>query len=311
VAVQPVVLAGGVGSRLAPLSTPAVPKQFLALLGDEVMIEAALRRTEQFGGGAKVIGRKMHRELLRKHCPGRQLIFQPGDRGTAAALALTALLSRGPDVMVVLPSDHSFGNEQALSDALAAAVAAAETGEFVCFGVTPTNADSSFGYLAAANAGSSPAPLTGFLEKPSGAKAQELIAEGWMWNSGMFVVRADVLISELRRFEPELLSAVEQSLLGIDVGTAEIEPAVEAFLSSPSASIDRGVLERTDVSSMVLLDAAWNDVGTWPRLWEAAGLSGAEILQLPHVGPIELGELVVADGLVLVSEEQGTYLAKR
>lgn len=308
--IQPVILAGGVGARLAPLSTPLLPKQFLPLLSDEPMIAQAIRRAEQFGGVARVVGQQAHYELLREHCPDRQLILQPGDKGTAVGVALAALSTEPASVMIVLPSDHVFSDEGVLRQALEVAIEGAIGGEFVCFGIGPSSADSTFGYIAAVEAGSRKSPLVGFQEKPTIKEAEQLIANGWVWNSGMFVVQAGVFLAQLSRFEPELLALIEHSVGDLDLDAREIWPLNEPFHEAPWASVDKGILERTEVGSVVPLDAGWNDVGTWPRLWEASGLTTGDSLPLPKLVPEWLGEERVAGGLLLVSTPEGTHLRK-
>lgn len=310
-AIQPVILAGGVGSRLTPLSTESRPKQFLALLSPEPMIQMATRRAEQFGGTAKIIGREMHLELLQQHCADRQLILQPGDRGTGAGVALAALASSSDDILIVLPSDHVFASESALRSALECAVEGADQGEFVCFGVVPTDPDPSFGYLAGDGSEAQRSRLSGFIEKPSIRRAHLLIEQGWMWNSGMFVVQAGVFLEQARVFEPKMMESIERSLSEGLLNHEILRPQAEVFMDAPWVSVDRGIMERTEVSTVVRLDAGWNDVGTWPRLWEASGLVDGQRLQLPPLAPGWLGEHPVTDDITLISNPSATYLVKR
>ena len=221
------------------------------------------------------------------------------------------IICSSDDVLIVLPSDHVFANESALRSALECAVEGAVQGEFVCFGVVPTGPDPSFGYLAGDDSKAPRPRLSGFVEKPSTTRARILMEQGWMWNSGMFVVKAGVFLEQARLFEPKMMESIERSLSGALLNDEILWPRVEAFIDAPWVSVDRGIMERTEVSTVVRLDAGWNDVGTWPRLWEASGLVDGQHLQLPQLSPDWLGEHPVTDEITLLSNPDGAYLVKR
>jgi len=282
--ITPVLLSGGTGTRLWPLSREALPKQFLALTGPRTLIqETALRVTGGRFAASIVICARDHRFLVAEQLRdagviGARIVLEPAGRGTAPAAAIAALLvaEETPDGLVLLmPADHVVTDTEAFAAALDVAVAAARGGALVTFGITPTAAETGYGYI---RAGAALAGIPGafrvaqFVEKPDRATAERYLADGgYGWNSGMFLFRADALLAEMVRLEPALLMACRDSVrqAGRDLDFVRLEEA--AFLSSPARSIDHAVMEHTDKAAVVPAAIGWSDVGSWQSLWEMGG----------------------------------------
>ena len=276
----PVVLAGGAGTRLWPLSRESHPKQFLRLTGEMSLLQQTLARI----GGLRslaplVVCNQEHRLIVADQCkecgvePGA-VVLEPAARNTAPAAALAAFnaISKGTDpVLIVLPADHHIADETAFALAVSRGVPFAESGSVVMFGILPSNPAADYGYIRAgivANDDGSVREVAAFAEKPPRETAEQYLAEGgWAWNSGMFLFRASVYLDELRRHRPDIHHACKAA--------AEVEPpdegvhrAGDAFLRCPAESIDRAVMERTPRGVVVPTDMGWSDVGNWPALTE-------------------------------------------
>ncbi|MGJ7458877.1 mannose-1-phosphate guanylyltransferase/mannose-6-phosphate isomerase [Halomonas sp. RA08-2] len=274
----PVILAGGNGVRLWPLSRRTRPKQFLALEDDRSLLARTLSRLEGLDVAPPiVICHESHRflaaeQLRQAGIEGATLLLEPEGRGTAPAIALAALLAHGEGregPLLVLPSDHHLGDDDAFRDALASAARLAEAGRLVTFGVVPTRAETGFGYLQAGE------PLDGgfvvarFVEKPEAARAEAFLATGdHYWNSGIFVLRPAAALEALATHAPAILDACREALAGATTDLDFLRPAQAAFLACPADSIDVAVMERTDRAAMVPLEAGWSDIGSWQALWE-------------------------------------------
>jgi mannose-1-phosphate guanylyltransferase len=316
-----VILAGGGGTRLRPLSTDRRPKPFLPLLGEESLLQATVARIlgPDLGVGpddVTVVVADAYAALVREQVPDVGLLVEPAGRNTAPAIALAAVaIERPPDeVMVVLPADHAIGDAARFRDVLAAAADLAG-GAFgidaplVTLGVAPTRPATEFGYLRprpapAAAPGTVPAaPLATFEEKPSPARAAELVAEpGVAWNAGMFVWRREAILDALRAHAPILLGLVETG-----VAAGRLEHAYAGFAPEERRSVDYAVMEPAAVAGRVVMaamDAGWSDIGTRPALLEAIGAPGIE------GGVVEGGvEVPVAPDDLLVERVAGRCVA--
>lgn len=275
----PVILAGGNGVRLWPLSRRARPKQFLSLEDDRSLLARTLSRLEGLAVAPPiVICQEAHRflaaeQLRQAGIEGAILLLEPEGRGTAPAIALAALLVQregceGP--LLVLPSDHHVGDDDAFRDALAIATYLAEEGRLVTFGVVPTRAETGYGYLqAGAPLGAEGFMVARFVEKPDVVRAEAFLATGdHYWNSGIFVLRPADALEALATHAPRILDACREALEGAARDLDFLRPAKAAFLACPAESIDVAVMERTDRAAMVPLDAGWSDIGSWQALWE-------------------------------------------
>ena len=279
----PVILSGGSGTRLWPLSRRAYPKQFLPLLDEETLLQSTARRVRAAKGfGAPlVICNEEHRFIIAEQLrlidiEPSDIILEPVGRNTAPAAAAAALatVARDPDgIMLVMPSDHSIGDEAAFLADMAVAAKAAEAGALVTFGIRPTRPETGYGYI---RQGDTYSDIVGchrvdrFVEKPVLEEAERLIAEGGhVWNSGIFMFRAARLLEEMKRYQPDVLAACEQALTAAkrDLSFTRLDAA--AFADSPSISIDHAIMEKTEDAAVVPASFDWSDVGAWDSAWQA------------------------------------------
>jgi len=279
-ALRVVLLSGGSGTRLWPLSREAYPKQFLALAGDNTLFQDTWLRAAALAGRFPpiVVANEEHRflaaEQLRQigveHAP---ILLEPVGRNTAPAIAAAALKARsgGDDpVLLVLPSDHVVRDVAAFHAAVHAALPAADAGALVTFGITPDVPETGYGYLHAAP-GEGVRDVLRFVEKPDAASAQTYLDSGdHYWNSGMFLFRASRYLNELERHQPRMLMAVERALHAARDDGDFIRLDADAFAASPSDSIDYAVMEKTDAAKVLAVDFGWNDVGSWAALWQVS-----------------------------------------
>jgi mannose-1-phosphate guanylyltransferase/mannose-6-phosphate isomerase len=281
---HPVILCGGAGARLWPASTPARPKSFLALTGARTLLQETALRVAAIPAARPpiVIASASHADLVGEqlgeigvaHC----LITEPGGRGSAPAIAAAALeiVAADPDgVALVVASDHHVPDAAAFADGVAGAIAAAGSGALVTFGIKPTAPSGAYGYILPGAALEGEARTTSrFIEKPDASQAAGLIVAGWLWNSGNFLFRADVMLDEVRAREPELLRAVARARdEGVRDGAALALGA--AFLDAPNLAIDVAVMERTSRGAVLGVDYAWSDLGAWDAILAAAPHDGA------------------------------------
>jgi mannose-1-phosphate guanylyltransferase / mannose-6-phosphate isomerase len=279
--VIPVILAGGTGSRLWPLSRELFPKQFHALFGEASLLQNTLRRARRVADAPPVIVcNEEHRFLVAEQCRAigqdwQRIVLEPEGRNTAPAIALAALdacREHGDAILLVLPSDHLIRDEPAFAAAVGRAAAAADGGALVTFGVKPTTAETGYGYIRASGTavGDGAVEVEAFVEKPDLPTAEQYLASGnYFWNSGMFVFRAKAFLDELGRWQPGMLAAVTAAF---ERGSNDLDffrPGVE-FLESPAVSIDYGVMERTTRAMVVPVAFGWSDVGSWSAILEAS-----------------------------------------
>ncbi|MDR2871025.1 MAG: mannose-1-phosphate guanylyltransferase/mannose-6-phosphate isomerase, partial [Xanthomonadaceae bacterium] len=280
----PVILSGGSGTRLWPLSREAYPKQFLPLVGDDTMLQATWRRVVPLNARKPiVVVNQEHRFIVAEQLreigvEPAAVILEPVGRNTAPAIALAALQAtcNGDDpFLLVLPSDHVIRDEKAFQTAVIEAAKVAETGKLVTFGVVPTGPETGYGYIkAVSRQGTS--EVERFVEKPDLKTAEQYVASGgYYWNSGMFLFKASRYLEELERYQPVILESCRKALeLSVrDYDFIRID--TESFGACPSDSIDYAVMEKTDSAAVVPLNAGWSDVGSWSALWEVSSQDNA------------------------------------
>jgi mannose-1-phosphate guanylyltransferase/mannose-6-phosphate isomerase len=299
-AIRPVLLAGGSGTRLWPLSRRSYPKQFVPLLAEGSLFEATVHRLAGFEHTQPlVVCNEAHRflvaeELRTAGIEHTSILLEPAGRNTAPAIALAALeaSAHGEDpVLLVLPADHAIPDGAAFARAVAEAAGAAADGSLVTFGIEPRGPATGYGYIRAAP-GEGVRAVEAFVEKPDRATAEAYLAEGgYYWNSGMFVFRASAVLEELDRHAPEMLGAVRAAYAGRSEDSDFLRFDSRAFEATPSESIDYAVMEHTDRARVVPFDGAWSDVGSWQALWEA-GLARGEGDDADN---IVLGDVVASD----------------
>ncbi len=276
-----VILAGGTGSRLWPLSRVNLPKQFLTLDGDATMLQTTINRLSPLIKSVLIVTQEAHAKGEAYHALlAYQSLFEPVGRNTAPAIALAAarLVAEGDDpVMVVLPADHVIRDEEGFRANLERAIAAAEQGRLVTFGIKPSRPDTGFGYIKTRPDTGMPGfqscvlDVERFTEKPDHATAGQFLAEGgYYWNSGMFVWRASVILAEIERYLPEVNRVIQLILEETKAGADFQQSVVKNFSAMPSISIDYGVLEKSGLVSLIPCDFGWNDVGSWHAVHEIA-----------------------------------------
>lgn len=269
--VHAVILAGGSGSRLWPLSRQHLPKQFLALDGDSTLLQTTIDRLSPTieAQNVLIVTQEAHAKGEAYHALlPYQSLYEPVGRNTAPAIALAAayLMKEGADpVMVVLPADHIIKDEACFREHLDIAIQAAQSGKLVTFGIQPTRPDTGFGYIKAHRGTDAQVyEVDRFTEKPDLPTAEKFLEEGnYYWNSGMFVWRASVILAEMQRYLPAV-HQIAQTILAESRAGSTFQQAVEKhFAAMPSISIDYGVLEKSDRVSLIPCDIGWNDVGSW------------------------------------------------
>ncbi|WP_305909896.1 mannose-1-phosphate guanylyltransferase/mannose-6-phosphate isomerase [Methylomarinum sp. Ch1-1] len=274
----PVILSGGSGTRLWPLSRSQHPKQFLPLVSHNTMLQETVLRLHGLDNMKAPIGvcnedhRFMMAEQLREiGANPSAIILEPVGKNTAPAVALAALSAESADeVLLILPADHVIANVQAFQAAVDKANHLAQQGHLVTFGIVPTAAETGYGYIKAGDSHSEGSfQVAAFVEKPDQATAQSYVDSGdFYWNSGMFAFTAGRYLQELEKFQPAMLSACKEALAGAQQDIDFVRLDAEAFGRCPADSIDYAVMEKTDQAVVIPLAADWNDVGSWSALWD-------------------------------------------
>ena len=279
----PVILSGGSGTRLWPLSREHFPKPLMPLLTDRTLLQETACRLDDVPdqGDAVYVCNEEHRFLLAEQVSqlGRKpaaIILEPEGRNTAPALTLAALylVSRHPEaLMIVMPADHVMTAPQAFAEAVMQGRPVAEQGALVTFGIVADRPETGYGYIRRAEAlpGSSAFRVDRFVEKPDQATAQGYLDSGdYYWNSGIFLMRADRWLQEMERFAPVILARCRSAMEHGREDSDFFRAGAADFLASPSDSIDYAVMEKTDHAVVLPLSAGWSDVGAWPALWEVS-----------------------------------------
>jgi mannose-1-phosphate guanylyltransferase / mannose-6-phosphate isomerase len=291
---QPVLLSGGSGTRLWPLSREAYPKQFLPLVGEDTMLQATWRRVAPLSTAAPlVVANEEHRFLVAEQLRligvnQARIVLEPFGRNTAPAIAVAALIACADPlhdddpILLVLPSDHVVRDTDAFQAAVRAARPAAHNGALVTFGIVPNAPETGFGYIQADTAfdPGGVRKVLRFVEKPDAETAQRYLDDGgYYWNSGMFLFRASRFLQELGKYRPDILDAaraacghLEHDAFARDSEFLRLDR--EAFAASPSESIDYAVMEKTDAAMVLPVDIGWNDVGSWSALWDVSEQDG-------------------------------------
>lgn len=283
--ITPVILAGGSGTRLWPLSRQLNPKQFLKLLGDSTMFQQTLQRLEGlFCTAPIVVCSEEHRFLAAEQLreigmESPSIILEPVARNTAPAIALAALhcmQTGGNSLVLVLPADHLIADPESFRETVRNAIPEAEKGRLVTFGIVPSRPETGYGYIRRGERRDvNTWSVASFTEKPDEETAGQYIQSGeYCWNGGMFLFSADSYLSELNRLAPEIHDACSKAMEHMSKDLDFLRVGRESFESSPSVSIDYAVMEKTDIASFVPLDSGWSDIGSWNSLWEACGKNG-------------------------------------
>lgn len=271
--VIPVLISGGRGTRLWPLSRTALPKQLHPLVTDRTLIQDTVTRMVGLPDvtGPMVVCNARHIDEIRHQLaavgvPPTVLVGEPVGRHTAAAIAAAALVAPDDAVIAVLPADAAITDVGAFRTAMGVAIEAARAGSVVTFGVVPDRPETGYGWIRASGEGGA-RTIEEFVEKPDEERALSMLDGRHFWNSGMFVMRSDVVLDELRRFVPALVETVASAVVDPVGGVVELGAS---FSDAESVAFDIAVMERTDRAVMVPLDAGWDDVGSWRALWERA-----------------------------------------
>jgi mannose-1-phosphate guanylyltransferase/mannose-6-phosphate isomerase len=307
----PVLLAGGAGTRLWPVSRDALPKQFLPLTGNRSTYQETLLRVQDamFAPPIVITGPNFHffaRRQAEEIGVEAMIIIEPmrRDSGPAIAAATAVAIRRDPNAVVLaLAADHIIPDVDRFCASCRAGQVAAEAGRIVTFGIKPTEPKTSYGYILPGEAiADGVYPVKSFVEKPDAATAEGYVRDGHLWNSGNFLFRADVLLSELRRLEPDMAEAVEASVENAtdDLGFLRLAP--EAFSRAPQKSIDYAVMERTDRAAVALGNFRWSDIGSWDALLDITAPDAS--------GNVLQGSVVAMDarGCVVHSNDRLTAL---
>ncbi|HBN90071.1 MAG TPA: mannose-1-phosphate guanylyltransferase/mannose-6-phosphate isomerase [Rheinheimera sp.] len=287
--IQPVVLCGGSGTRLWPLSRSGFPKQFLCLVGNESLFQQSIKRlmagdeSSDAPSSPYIVCNEEHRFLAQEQLrelgvENATFLLEPVGRNTAPALTLAALsaLDSGVDpVLVVTPADQAITDDEAFRVAMHRAVTSAVEGSIVILGITPDRPETGYGYIKVASSDEAVATVERFVEKPDLVTAQAYLDEGgYYWNAGLFVLKASVWLAAVESFRPDILQASVTSWKGKRIDGAFVRPDREAFAAIPSESIDYAVMEKCPGGAlpikMLPLDAGWNDLGAWDAVWSVS-----------------------------------------
>jgi mannose-1-phosphate guanylyltransferase/mannose-1-phosphate guanylyltransferase/mannose-6-phosphate isomerase len=275
----PVILSGGSGTRIWPLSRSSHPKQFLPLVSEKSMFQETLVRLQGIEGMQAPLGicNESHRFMMAEQfremgIQPSAIILEPVGKNTAPVGAMAALSAKSPDdVLLILAADHVIEDIPAFQKAVKQAEALAKKGAMVMFGIVPTKPETGYGYIKRGSVLGDAYTVEAFVEKPDLAKAQQYVDSGeYYWNSGMFAFTAGRYLEKLEKFSPEILSACRKAHEKAVVDMDFLRLDKEEFCRCPANSIDYAVMERTEKGVVIPLDAGWNDVGSWSSLWELA-----------------------------------------
>ena len=280
--IKAVVMAGGSGTRLWPLSRAGHPKQFLSLHGEDTMLQATFKRLDGLDIHSSVtICNEEHRffvaQQLREIDRLGSIILEPAGRNTAPAIALAAFLSPedGDPLLLVLAADHVIQNEASFTKTVMDAIPLAESGKLVTFGIVAHEANTGYGYIKKGASQGCGFSVDAFVEKPSSEVAKAYIESGdYFWNSGMFLFKAGRYLEELKKHRPDIYEACQLSVKDISKDNDFVRINRAAFDECPSDSVDYAVMEKTDDAVVVPMDAGWSDIGSWSSLWDISEKDG-------------------------------------
>ena len=324
----PVIMAGGSGTRLWPLSRAAHPKQFLRLHGEDTMLQATVKRLSGLDIQASItICNEEHRffvaEQLREIDKLGSIILEPVGRNTAPAIALAALAVKDDPLLLVLAADHVIQDEAAFREAVIRAIPLAEAGKLVTFGIVPSEPHTGYGYIKRGKDIGEGFEVDAFVEKPSSDVAQDYFSLGdYYWNSGMFLFRASNYLEELKKFRPDILEQCQGSVMDVKTDLDFLRIDKDMFESCPAESVDYAVMEKTTHAVVVPMDAGWSDIGSWSSLWdisekdsEGNSTHGDVILHNTQNSYVRSDNKLVAvigvDDLVVVSTKDALMVAHK
>ena len=324
----PVIMAGGSGTRLWPISRAAHPKQFLRLHGEDTMLQSTVKRLLGLDIQASItICNEEHRffvaEQLREIDKLGSIILEPVGRDTAPAIALAALTAKDDPLLLVLAADHMIQDEAAFREAVIRAIPLAEAGKLVTFGIVPSEPHTGYGYIKRGINLEEGFEVDAFVEKPSSDVAQDYFSSGdYYWNSGMFLFRASNYLEELKKFRPDILEQCQASVMDVKTDLDFFRIDKDTFESCPAESVDYAVMEKTSHAVVVPMDAGWSDIGSWSSLWdisekdgEGNATHGDVILHNTQNSYVRTDNQLVAvigvDDLVIVSTKDALMVAHK
>lgn len=309
--ILPVILSGGSGTRLWPMSRPEMPKQMLALTGEQTMLQltAARARGSERYGAPIIVGNARHADMIEDQMAAvgiddAVLILEPAARNTAPAIALAAIAAGSGDApLLVMPSDHVIADLEAFRDAIDAALPMVRDGWLATFGINPDAAETGYGYIQVGDAiGAGIHRVARFVEKPSADVAQAMLDSGdHVWNGGIFLFRADAYLAALRAHAPDMLDAAEAAMAKAQRDGHRILPDADAFAACPSDSIDYAVMEKADRVAVAPVSMGWSDVGSWDALHTIADRDNA--------GNAHAGEVIAIDTANCLVRSDGARIA--
>jgi mannose-1-phosphate guanylyltransferase len=328
--IVPVILSGGAGTRLWPMSTEAQPKQFLPLVGETSLLAQTLERVAGQPGYAApmLVGSGRHEALARAALvdagPDARIICEPAARNTAPAILLAAIevaALHGDDaLLLVMPSDHVMTRPEALLAAVAAGAVAARGGALVTFGISPTSPETGYGYLALGDDWpGSPGVrhVDRFVEKPPRDRAEAMVADGrHLWNAGIFLFSARTILSAAQALAPEMAAVAEVAMAAAERDGIVIHPDTDLFATSPSESIDYAIMEHADTVAAVPVDPGWSDLGSWDALADlgSTALSDVTLIDAENcyvrTDGIKIAALGVSDLIVVASGDHVLILPR-
>jgi mannose-1-phosphate guanylyltransferase/mannose-6-phosphate isomerase len=330
----PVIMCGGAGTRLWPVSRESMPKQFVPLVEERSTFQQVLGRIRDATMFERPIVitnsdfRFIAAEQMRACAVEGDIVLEPTRRDSAMAVGVAAVLAAARDpaaIVIVLAADHVVRDSEAFGRACREAMSAAANGRIVTFGIPPTFPATNYGYIGPGGEldGGSAFAVDAFVEKPDAATAGRYIADRYLWNSGNFVFRADVMLSEIARFEPDIAEAAKVAVGGMTKDLDFLRLPAEAFAQAPKKSIDYAVMERTERAAVVPLDCGWSDVGSWGAVWEVLGhdadgntATGSVVFldsrnNLAHSDEAILTAVVGVDNLVVVATPDAVLVTSR